>query len=122
MQLFTYVLLGIFAVAFTVAAPMEGKVDEPNKGDAPFKLSDTQAPPLVPRGNVNGSVSGNSGGGVIGVGIISGGGGAGGGVGGNSGAVNKVSGKGASVRNGGGGGSRNSGKISGGNVRIGRVG
>ncbi|KAJ8521477.1 hypothetical protein ONZ45_g1828 [Pleurotus djamor] len=117
MQFFTYVLLGIFAVAFTTAAPMEG--------DKPFKLSNAQAQPILPRGNINGNVtgnSGNSGGAVVGIGNVNGGGGAVGGVGGNAGSVGNVAGSGNSVQNGGGSSNRNSGKISGGNVRIGRVG
>ncbi|KAJ8475310.1 hypothetical protein ONZ45_g1832 [Pleurotus djamor] len=80
MQFITYVLLGISAMAFTMAAPMEATVDEQDNGG----------------GNKNTQISGNSGGGFGFGSVTSGhsggiGGGAGGGnSGGNSNGNNSI--------------------------------
>ncbi|KAJ8454900.1 hypothetical protein ONZ45_g19124 [Pleurotus djamor] len=75
MQFLTYVLLGIFAVTFTMAAPMEATVDEQDTF-----LHGYSRPASGVSGTINNQGSGNSG---IGVGAGSA---AGGSIGGGGGA------------------------------------
>ncbi|KAJ8521476.1 hypothetical protein ONZ45_g1829 [Pleurotus djamor] len=78
MQFLTYVLLGISAVTFTMAAPMEATVDEQDKGDT--FLHGYSRPASGVSGTINNQGSGNSGKGVgagsAAGGSINGGGGA----------------------------------------------
>ncbi|KAJ8521489.1 hypothetical protein ONZ45_g1830 [Pleurotus djamor] len=84
MQFITYVLIGISAMTFTLAAPMEANVDEQDKGNLflPIILHRPQVvQPAVPSvsGNTNNQGAINSGSGLAaggsGAGNIGGGGG-----------------------------------------------